>query len=156
VTSSCVECGESFDYVATAGQKPRATCSRRCERKIGRRQRRAYEKAGVIACGAAPTIQSLFSLSGGTCALCGLSVSIDASETFAGPTLDHITPLSKGGAHDISNAQLAHHCCNTLKSNGNQHPREFYRDAMNERLFQYVKHGLDTGGYPLVPQYGGY
>lgn len=32
------------------------------------------------------------------------------------PTLDHIVPLSKGGSHTWENIQLAHHICNSIKS----------------------------------------
>lgn len=32
-------------------------------------------------------------------------------------SLDHIHPMSKGGGHTYANSQLAHHRCNTLKSN---------------------------------------
>lgn len=31
------------------------------------------------------------------------------------PSLDHVIPLTKGGAHDPSNVQLAHLVCNTAK-----------------------------------------
>jgi 5-methylcytosine-specific restriction endonuclease McrA len=37
-------------------------------------------------------------------------------------TLDHIIPLSKGGADDESNLQLAHLNCNNAK--GNQCPKQ--------------------------------
>lgn len=33
------------------------------------------------------------------------------------PSLDHVVPLSKGGAHDPANVQLAHLDCNTVKGN---------------------------------------
>jgi 5-methylcytosine-specific restriction endonuclease McrA len=33
------------------------------------------------------------------------------------PSLDHVVPLSKGGAHDPSNVALAHLGCNTAKNN---------------------------------------
>jgi 5-methylcytosine-specific restriction endonuclease McrA len=32
------------------------------------------------------------------------------------PSLDHILPLARGGAHDHSNLQLAHRICNSRKS----------------------------------------
>lgn len=32
-----------------------------------------------------------------------------------GPTLDHVIPLSKGGAHSYKNCQLAHKACNSSK-----------------------------------------
>jgi len=33
------------------------------------------------------------------------------------PSLDHVVPLSRGGAHDPSNVALAHLGCNTAKNN---------------------------------------
>ena len=52
------------------------------------------------------------------CGLCKLPV--DATLAYPDPmskSLDHIVPLSKGGAHDPSNAQLAHLRCNVSKGN---------------------------------------
>jgi 5-methylcytosine-specific restriction endonuclease McrA len=40
----------------------------------------------------------------------------DASPTSRmGPTLDHIVPVSRGGAHTAANVQLAHSACNRRK-----------------------------------------
>lgn len=33
------------------------------------------------------------------------------------PSIDHITPLSRGGEHDLANVQLAHYRCNLAKHN---------------------------------------
>lgn len=33
------------------------------------------------------------------------------------PSVDHIIPISKGGTHTRENIQLAHHLCNSIKSN---------------------------------------
>lgn len=33
------------------------------------------------------------------------------------PSIDHLFPISKGGTHTWENVKLAHHYCNTLKSN---------------------------------------
>lgn len=32
------------------------------------------------------------------------------------PSIDHVFPLSKGGLHSWDNVKLAHHYCNTIKS----------------------------------------
>lgn len=32
------------------------------------------------------------------------------------PSIDHITPLSRGGAHELANVQLAHYQCNLAKN----------------------------------------
>lgn len=53
---------------------------------------------------------------GGTCALCGALVDTTATARTAGTaSLDHITPLSRGGVHDWPNVQLAHFGCNSAK-----------------------------------------
>lgn len=69
------------------------------------------------------TLSGLIKRDGGVCKLCGQSV--DESDYFfvgdtfvAGnnyPSIDHITPLSKGGLHQWDNVQLAHRLCNSIK-----------------------------------------
>ena len=71
------------------------------------------------------TLDKLFNRDGGVCALCGRRCDygdyIFQGDTFiAGndyPSIDHITPLSKGGSHTWNNVQLAHKRCNSIKSN---------------------------------------
>jgi 5-methylcytosine-specific restriction endonuclease McrA len=46
------------------------------------------------------------------CALCG-----EVILTMKDATIDHITPLSKGGVHVPNNMQLAHYNCNQKKGN---------------------------------------
>lgn len=46
---------------------------------------------------------------GGICQLCGEPVSPGRM------TMDHKTPLTRGGAHSLENLQLAHHSCNSRK-----------------------------------------
>ena len=38
------------------------------------------------------------------------------------PSIDHVIPLAKGGKHEWSNVKLAHHYCNTLKSDESYSP----------------------------------
>lgn len=49
---------------------------------------------------------------GWTCAICGLAV------TRATWSLDHVQPLSKGGAHTYANVVLAHRSCNSRRGAG--------------------------------------
>ena len=52
------------------------------------------------------------------CGLCGEPVDKDLA--WPDPTsasLDHIIPLSRGGAHTLDNVQLAHLVCNIRKNN---------------------------------------
>ncbi len=54
------------------------------------------------------------------CALCGQWVDKTLPGTHRdGPTVDHITPRSRGGATiDRANCQLAHQRCNAAKRDG--------------------------------------
>jgi len=47
----------------------------------------------------------------GQCYLCGRKV------TTATASMDHVVPLSRGGAHALSNVRLAHRRCNGQRSN---------------------------------------
>lgn len=70
------------------------------------------------------TLEKLYNRAGGICSLCGGRCDYDdyifKDTTFiAGnkyPSIDHITPLSKGGSHMWNNVQLAHKQCNSIKS----------------------------------------
>jgi 5-methylcytosine-specific restriction endonuclease McrA len=53
----------------------------------------------------------LYHAKNGMCGICRAPV---AFESF---TVDHIMPLSKGGAHKADNLQLAHASCNASKGN---------------------------------------
>lgn len=51
-------------------------------------------------------IKRLIFKQGGKCACCGLKKKL---------TLDHITPLARGGAHDVTNAEMLCKSCNSSK-----------------------------------------
>lgn len=55
--------------------------------------------------------KSVYAKCNGKCAICGKPVK------FKKMTIDHITPLSRGGTNDIKNLQLACKRCNSMKSN---------------------------------------
>ena len=55
--------------------------------------------------------QVIYAKCNGKCAICGKPVK------FKKMTIDHITPLSRGGTNDIKNLQLACKRCNSMKSN---------------------------------------
>lgn len=52
------------------------------------------------------------------CGICGKPVDFSYKYPHPlSPTVDHIIPVSKGGhPSDLSNLQLAHRCCNRMKS----------------------------------------
>jgi 5-methylcytosine-specific restriction endonuclease McrA len=61
--------------------------------------------------------RSIYERDGWICGICGLPV--DRSEQpdmHLRPSLDHVVPLSKGGAHSRSNVQCAHWICNSRKT----------------------------------------
>jgi 5-methylcytosine-specific restriction endonuclease McrA len=53
------------------------------------------------------------------CHLCRKAVSrkLRGTSRPLSPSLDHVVPLSKGGAHDPANVRLAHLRCNLSKGN---------------------------------------
>lgn len=51
----------------------------------------------------------------GICGICHEPVTEERGTW--GPSIDHIIPLSKGGAHELGNVQLAHRFCNYSKGN---------------------------------------
>lgn len=52
------------------------------------------------------------------CGLCGHQVDEHATwPDLMCPSLDHVIPMSKGGAHSYANTQLAHWLCNVTKGN---------------------------------------
>lgn len=65
------------------------------------------------------SLKRLYERDGGVCQICGLPTDpYDIKGRRVGknyPTLDHITPLSKGGSHTWDNVQLAHLACNSAK-----------------------------------------
>ena len=51
------------------------------------------------------------------CQICESDVDIAIAHPHPlSPSLDHIVPLAKGGAHTMVNSQLAHLRCNMVKS----------------------------------------
>jgi len=53
---------------------------------------------------------------GPNCKLCNFPILMKSGRW--GPSIDHITPVSKGGRHTPDNVQLTHKICNNHKGNG--------------------------------------
>lgn len=70
------------------------------------------------------TLGKLYERDKGICKICGglcdyNDYEIRGNTIIVGnsyPSIDHITPLSKGGSHTWDNVQLAHKQCNSIKS----------------------------------------
>lgn len=119
VAGTCVICGSSFIEPSSFRT---ITCSAICslKRKQIRRARRGIKnrcrEAGVEY---DPTITRLevYERSGWRCGICYGEVDprIEWGSMWAA-TWDHIKPIARGGAHVRDNLQLAHHLCNSTKT----------------------------------------
>lgn len=99
-------------------------CSEECSRKYAnskgdRRVRRMRKVDKSI------SLKRLYLRDGGKCWICGDKCDFndcrhDENGNFIVgsmyPSIDHVYPISKGGAHSWNNVKLAHHYCNTLKN----------------------------------------
>ena len=121
----CKQCGD--EYATTLDKS--VYCSTQCGDKHSskthelRRRHRLSENGKVDY---TITLDKLIKRDKSKCNICGEKVDvgdyiIDKDRTFiAGnhyPSVDHIRPVSKGGAHTWDNVQLAHRHCNSTKSN---------------------------------------
>ena len=120
---TCSECGGKY----TATQLGTKYCSRRCASRVGDRTKKARKRLRAEANGVVDTItlDELMIKDGNECYLCGEEcnrndyVISDEGHFIVGrayPSIDHVMPVAKGGAHTWDNVRLAHHHCNTIKS----------------------------------------
>ena len=59
---------------------------------------------------------AIYERDGWTCRICGDPVNRDAKvPELDAPTIDHVVPLARGGAHAPENWQTAHFYCNSDK-----------------------------------------
>lgn len=122
--SFCKACGEMFFSERKGVLYCSATCARR-EHDAIKKDKRIRKIASIIV-DKDITVESLYEISNGKCALCGGDCNwgdhvIRDDGTFVVgamyPSIDHIKPISKGGLHEWSNVQLAHFGCNSKKGN---------------------------------------
>lgn len=117
--STCKECGAPFIQDRATRNYCSDDCMRRCyNRKHDKRVKRAKVIDMTI------TLEKVYKRDNGICWLCGEPCDYNDYEIRDGnfivhekyPSIDHVVPLAKGGNHTFSNVRLAHHYCNTLKS----------------------------------------
>lgn len=117
----CKSCGKPVGYVFGM---PRAYCSKQCRKaspfyvaskKVAKAKRRAKER-GAKAENINPV--KVFMDAGWKCQICGKPTPqrYRGTNHKRAPELDHVVPLSKGGAHTWSNVQCACRECNQWKS----------------------------------------
>ena len=120
---TCSECGDTF----TATSKGTKYCGRRCASRVHDRTKKVKKRLRAEANGAVDTItlDELIIKDGNECYLCGEEcnrndyVISDEGHFIVGrtyPSIDHVMPVAKGGTHTWDNVRLAHHHCNTIKS----------------------------------------
>lgn len=125
-TRTCIVCGKLFnkDYGRNTA---RNACSEECNmihkqnqskrfRRIAKGKRKALTR-GARAESVDPI--AVFNRDGWKCQICGCKTPQRFRGTYRGnaPELDHIVPLSRGGAHTYLNTQCACRKCNGEKSN---------------------------------------
>lgn len=130
----CVECGSTFKH-RLSNKQLNKYCSRECGHAARRRIANAHGRK--TSAPRAPLgwsheararrygvrvehvdVMAVFERDRWSCGICGRAV--DPLLLWPDPmsaSLDHVVPLSRGGAHSMSNTQCAHLLCNTTKNN---------------------------------------
>ena len=118
----CEACGDIYSTHQNASRHCTRTCRdrRAKERRDDLKRARGY---GVEFSDFARL--KVYERDAWTCQLCGEKTSREYNHDDPwSPTLDHIVPLARGGAHTVGNAQIAHAICNSLKSDGEFSPAQ--------------------------------
>lgn len=120
--SSCTVCGGEIVQPSRGGW--RSTCSAECARqtethKEGRRRLKRRRRMRERSAEREPySDRDIFERDAWRCGLCGGRVNpLHQVPHPKAPTIDHIIPLSEGGADTRRNVQLAHFLCNSRKGN---------------------------------------
>lgn len=115
---SCIWCGAQF----TPRHPRHGTCSPECkvQHKGHRMSEKTHRRRALIHSGEYEPIRhrDIYVRDGWICGICGEQ--IDAALGYPdamSASLDHIIPLSRGGAHRADNVQAAHLRCNNRKGN---------------------------------------
>ena len=123
--NECNECGKNF-----FSRTNKLTCSRKCEKKRNNRLKELKRRKMIYENGFVDTSISLDKLierDEGVCHICtkecdknDYTITPDGHFVAGAnyPSIDHLTPISKGGTHTWNNIKLAHMYCNTMKSDG--------------------------------------
>lgn len=118
---SCLHCGESYKPAYTGGGLS-DYCESACRQAVASARKRV-EKARRKALLAGATIErvdpfNVFARDKWRCQLCKVKTPRAKRGTYDddAPELDHILPLSKGGAHSYTNTQCACRKCNGAKA----------------------------------------
>lgn len=119
----CSECGEEF----TTHIANKLTCSTRCSKKRRNRLGYMYSSERLNDNNIVDkdiSLEVLYKRDKGICYLCGgkcnyddyvkTETSFTSGKTY--PSIDHVIPIARNGKHAWDNVKLAHHYCNSMKS----------------------------------------
>ena len=133
----CKECGKVFDAV----RERQPYCSDVCSRKYNNRVKEVNKRWRLIDNGGVGwdiSLSKLIKRDNNTCHICnGKCNKKDYIKNGQGhfivgkdyPSIDHVTPVSKGGTHTWDNIKLAHHYCNFIKSD-----KEVYEEGNGQLI----------------------
>ena len=111
-SAECTVCGAMF--IRGKHKTASKVCSDGCRtiaRKAVDRRKNARRKGARI--GARYTLADVIARDGDKCHLCKRKVDLSLPGTDSrGPTVDHLLPISAGGADELANVRLAHRSCN--------------------------------------------
>ena len=123
IQRSCENCGKKF-----RSNKNTMTCSDKCMKRNWERKSITRRRARLLMNGRVDkdiSLEKLFDRDEGLCYICKEKCHWEDYEInkegykFVGrkyPSVDHFIPVSKGGTHTWDNVKLAHHYCNSIKS----------------------------------------
>lgn len=118
--------GMNFCPVCGAPTLRRKYCSDKClakaQNKANETRRRQLISAAMV--DKDITVEGLYKRDNGICYLCGKPCRLDDYIIQDGqkqcgdwyPSIDHVVPLARGGAHSWDNVKLAHRICNSRKA----------------------------------------
>lgn len=108
----CQTCADKYKHRQEHQTERHKTYKREAKRRREQQLRQQY--VGPV------SYAKLYERDHGVCQICGMAVHHDKfCDDSWGGTIDHIVPLSVGGEHSMSNCQLAHRLCNSLKGKSN-------------------------------------
>lgn len=123
----CVECASPFVSSWPKAHYCSQACSRRASHRrtrhtpVGRLRRRSAKRRADCRKRGATLVypysrDAVFDRDGWLCWLCERAVDATAVvPDHDAPTIDHVVPLSRGGADTVDNVRLAHFICNTRR-----------------------------------------
>ena len=115
----CKECGTKFFSHSEIHKSRIVFCSNGCSRRYLKRKneaRKRVAKKNVVI--ESFSLYQILVRDAYICGICGnlIDISLPVNHRMSA-TIDHIMPLSKGGAHCWNNVQAAHLSCNAAKHN---------------------------------------